>query len=83
MIPLLPHEIIPEVRYEKYTPIQGDVVFTFKEFVDASKSGSITDDDGSGWYGNERLVTNIPARPSQARRGVVVLHCSHVHWYNK
>lgn len=62
-------------------PTHGEL-FTFKEFIDACRSGAFIDTDGSGLYATEDKASDIAIYPSDVLSGEVRSDFTHVVWFN-
>jgi hypothetical protein len=60
-----------------------EFLMTMEEFYKAVKSGSIVNDDGTGYFANDHLYTNIYVYPNRMRREGPSTEFTHVMWYNK
>lgn len=62
----------------------GDL-FEIVEFTDAVRHTAFTDDDGTGYYATETLVSNVYARPSDIYVGNIdkTQPWTHIMWFNK
>jgi hypothetical protein len=72
-----------EIRYEKI-PEYGDI-FTLHDFIESVKNTSFTNDDGTGYYGSDKIMSNVYARPSDIYKGNIDSRTkwTHVIWFNK
>jgi hypothetical protein len=70
------------LRYTRVTR-PPESLFSLREFEAMVQRGSITDDDGEGYYGSDIIYTNQYAHPSDIRRGFVDRFWTHVMWFNK
>ena len=75
--------MIREVIYS--TPVFEGHVLTIEDYLACLDDCSITEDDGTGYYGTERLKTNIFSHfDVDETKSIADLHkFTHVHWYNK
>lgn len=58
-------------------------VMTLDEFVEAVKQGVFVNDDGSGYYATATEMSDVPAVPSEIRKGLLQPGFTHVAWFNK
>ena len=68
----------------------GGDIFSIQDFIDATKCGALTNDDGSGYLSNGIVIWNIPVDCSHFSRGITPHNLSaysaeltHVVWFNK
>lgn len=60
----------------------GDL-FTMAEFMDMVRNRTLVNDDGHGFYANDKAYSNIYAKPSNMIRGEIEPGWTHVIWFNK
>lgn len=61
-----------------------DYVVTAMEFKKMAEGGTITDNDGTGYFMvNQSTRTRIPARPSDVKAGLFPPNHPNVVWFNK
>ena len=58
-------------------------LMTMEEFIEDTKSGGLTDYDGSGNYSDGRMMSDRGISPSEAAHGRHDKQWSHVVWFNK
>lgn len=63
-------------------PDFGDLM-TIEEFKGHVESGMFIDYDGTGYYATSTQESDLYARPSDIRAGIIDNRFTHIAWYNK
>ena len=56
---------------------------TYKSFKKSCKFGCFVDSDGSGYYGTEKQITNIPVSCRAFYKDMERKDFDYVYWFNK
>lgn len=56
---------------------------SYKSFKESCKCHSITDDDGSGYYGTKTQISDIPVSPRGFYHNMERKDFDYVYWFNK
>lgn len=57
--------------------------FTFEQFVNMAKDGSLTDSDGHGYYATENGISDITIMPSDITENMYRNDFTYVVWFSK
>ena len=77
------HLVRTPVWDSELTILDRECRMTLEEFMSCINAGLFIDYDGSGVYGSHDKKTDISARPSRMKAGVVRKEFTHVYWYNR